>query len=144
LELWEVVMQPRWSALYALDGLMLALLGVVDAYVPPGAGRRTLELAIVVVGFGAMRLWVRMNRRALDLAGARDVGFRTIVGTEESDGHHLSRPDRRVLRPELGAHQAVRAGVRRDAMLLYVVGGVVAVGLMVYLVVALLKPELFS
>lgn len=28
--------------------------------------------------------------------------------------------------------------------LLYVVGGIVAVGLLVYLVVALLKPELFS
>jgi K+-transporting ATPase KdpF subunit len=28
--------------------------------------------------------------------------------------------------------------------LLYVVGGLVAVGLMVYLVIALLKPELFS
>jgi K+-transporting ATPase KdpF subunit len=28
--------------------------------------------------------------------------------------------------------------------LLYVVGGLVSVGLMVYLVVALLKPELFS
>lgn len=28
--------------------------------------------------------------------------------------------------------------------LLYVVGGVVALGLMVYLTVALLKPELFS
>jgi K+-transporting ATPase KdpF subunit len=29
-------------------------------------------------------------------------------------------------------------------MLLYVVGGVVAVGLMAYLVVALLTPEIFS
>jgi K+-transporting ATPase KdpF subunit len=28
--------------------------------------------------------------------------------------------------------------------LLYVVGGLVSVGLMVYLVIALLKPELFS
>ncbi len=28
--------------------------------------------------------------------------------------------------------------------LLYVVGGIVSVGLLVYLVVALLKPELFS
>jgi K+-transporting ATPase KdpF subunit len=29
-------------------------------------------------------------------------------------------------------------------MLLYAVGGIVALGLMVYLVVALLKPEIFS
>jgi K+-transporting ATPase KdpF subunit len=29
-------------------------------------------------------------------------------------------------------------------MLLYLVGGVAAVGLMVYLVIALLKPEVFS
>jgi K+-transporting ATPase KdpF subunit len=29
-------------------------------------------------------------------------------------------------------------------MLLYTIGGVVVVGLMVYLVVALLKPEIFS
>jgi K+-transporting ATPase KdpF subunit len=29
-------------------------------------------------------------------------------------------------------------------MVLYVIGGIVAVGLLVYLVVALLKPEVFS
>jgi K+-transporting ATPase KdpF subunit len=29
-------------------------------------------------------------------------------------------------------------------LLLYVVGGVVAVGLLVYLVIALLKPEMFA
>jgi K+-transporting ATPase KdpF subunit len=29
-------------------------------------------------------------------------------------------------------------------VLLYVVGGLVSVGLMIYLVIALLKPELFS
>jgi K+-transporting ATPase KdpF subunit len=29
-------------------------------------------------------------------------------------------------------------------MLLYLVGGIVSLGLMIYLVIALLKPELFS
>jgi K+-transporting ATPase KdpF subunit len=32
----------------------------------------------------------------------------------------------------------------REANMLYVIGGIVAVGLLVYLVVALLKPEVLS
>jgi K+-transporting ATPase KdpF subunit len=35
-------------------------------------------------------------------------------------------------------------GSRREAAMLYVIGGIVSVGLLVYLVVALLKPEVFS
>jgi hypothetical protein len=71
--------RPRWCGLYVLAALLVALVGVVDAFMPTGAWRRALEIGIVVIGFGAMRLWVRANRLALDLAGARDAGFRTVV-----------------------------------------------------------------
>jgi hypothetical protein len=71
--------KPSWGRLYALAALMLALLGAVDAWVPAGVWRRTLEVAITVVAFAAIHLWVRGNRRALDLAGERDPGFRRVV-----------------------------------------------------------------
>lgn len=71
--------QPRWGALYAIATAMLALLGVVEAVVPVGALRRALEIAVTVLGFWSISLWVRANGHALDLAGARDPGFRRVV-----------------------------------------------------------------
>ena len=71
--------RPRWGVLYALAGAMLALLGTVEAFVPAGGWRRLLEIGILVIAFGAIHVWVRANRRQLDLAGARDPGFRRIV-----------------------------------------------------------------
>jgi K+-transporting ATPase KdpF subunit len=43
----------------------------------------------------------------------------------------------------VGPRQALRAPVGDRAML-YAVGGIVALGLLVYLTVALLKPEIFQ
>ena len=85
--------KPRWGSLYALAASMLALLGLVEAIVPPTAWRRMLELGIVVMAFGAIYLWVRANRRELHLAGARDAGFRTIVVTSHAEpGTPTHRP----------------------------------------------------
>jgi hypothetical protein len=55
---------------------MLALLALVDLYVPAGPWRRTLEIAVTVAAFVAIHFWVHANRRALDMVGARDAGFR--------------------------------------------------------------------
>jgi hypothetical protein len=84
---------PRWGALYSLAASMLALFGVVDTFVTPWAWRRTLELALIILAFGTIHLWVRANRRALDLAGARDAGFRTLVIPPDAE---RSRPERDV------------------------------------------------
>ena len=55
------------------------------------------------------------------------------------------RRDPRVLLAVVAPGRALRAAVGGlPCPLLYVVGGLVSLGLLVYLVVALLKPELFS
>ena len=69
----------RWGSLYALAASMLVLFGMVDTCVPPWAWRRTLEIAVIIFAFGAIHLWVRANRRALDVAGARGPGVRAVV-----------------------------------------------------------------
>jgi hypothetical protein len=85
--------KPSWGALYALATLMLGLLGVIDVLVPPGVWCRTIEIVITVAAFGAIHLWVRANRRALDLAGERNAGFRRVI---ESSGE-LERGRRRAI-----------------------------------------------
>ena len=57
---------PRWGGLYALAGLMLAALAVVEMIVAPGAELTTLRSGLVLAGFGAMVGWTRRNRTALD------------------------------------------------------------------------------
>ena len=50
-----------------------------------------------------------------------------------------------LLAASLGPRAPLRPRLRRHAMpILYVIGGVVSLGLLVYLFVALLKPEAFS
>jgi hypothetical protein len=71
--------KPSWGLLYLLAALLMGLLGLVEAVVPAGARRRTLEIVIAVVVFAAMHLWVGANRRALDMLGERDHGFRRAV-----------------------------------------------------------------
>ena len=65
---------PSWGALYTVVTLMLGTLGIVEALVPAGAWRRTLEVPITLAGYAALQLWIRVNRSALDLAGQRDAG----------------------------------------------------------------------
>ena len=70
---------PSWGSLYLLATLMMGLLGLVEAVVPAGTWRRTLEIVISVVAFAAMHLWVRANRRALAMVGERDHWFYRAV-----------------------------------------------------------------
>jgi hypothetical protein len=58
--------RPRWGGLYALAGLMLAALAVVETLVGPGAELTALQCGLVLTGFGAMVGWTRRNRAALD------------------------------------------------------------------------------
>jgi hypothetical protein len=75
--------KPSWGLLYLLAALLMGLLGLVEAVVPAGAWRRALEIVISVVVFAAMHLWIRANRRALDMLGERNHGFRRAVDEPE-------------------------------------------------------------
>ena len=101
--------KPRWGTLYALAGAMLALLGTVEAFVPAGVWRRLLEVGIVVIAFGTIHVWVRANRRQLDLAGARDPGFRRIV-EPPSTLPPVARASHREAKPAVSAPLARGAG----------------------------------
>jgi K+-transporting ATPase KdpF subunit len=59
-------------------------------------------------------------------------------------GCRFSDFDRRVLRPDGGVGRRVRPVERgRVVTMLYAVGGLAALGLLAYLLVAMLKPEIF-
>jgi hypothetical protein len=80
-----------WGSLYALAASMLALFGAVDTFVPPWAWRRTLEIAVIGLVFWTIHLWVRANRRALDLVGTRDAGVRTVVIPSDTERPRSAR-----------------------------------------------------
>jgi hypothetical protein len=86
-----MVMQPRWTSLYALTASMLALLGVIDTVVPPGGWRRVLEVTSTILLFLAIHVWLRANRRALALAGARDVDRRAAAARLDPEPRALVR-----------------------------------------------------
>ena len=58
--------RPRWGRLYALAGLMLAALAVVEVLVSPSPELTALRCGLILGGFGAMVQWTRRNRAALD------------------------------------------------------------------------------
>ncbi len=58
-------------------------------------------------------------------------------------GHYLRGLDRRVLPDFVGPGQRSRTAIGGEMNALYVIGGLIALALLVYLVVALLKPEAF-
>jgi K+-transporting ATPase KdpF subunit len=62
---------------------------------------------------------------------------------EKEHGLVISAVDYRLIRPERSADTRHRK-TEGATMTFYILGGIVALGLMVYLVIALLKPELFS
>ena len=72
--------RPRWSRLYAIAGLGLALLALVEV-LAAGDGRRTaLRAVVALAALGAMAAWARANRVALDLVEWCDcAGARTTV-----------------------------------------------------------------
>jgi hypothetical protein len=96
---------PRWGALYALAAAIVAVFGVLEVSIPVGPWRKTLEIAIVVIGFGAIHLWARVNRRALDLARGRSSGSRR-------DDEPPSAPQPAELQPLRAAQQPGRRGGR--------------------------------
>lgn len=61
--------RPKWSVLYALVSVGLALFAVVDTLSPPGGWRTLIHGFAAVVLCGGMAAWVRANRRALAQAG---------------------------------------------------------------------------
>jgi hypothetical protein len=95
----EKTPRPRWACLYASTTLLIGLLGLVESAVPDGAARRLLELVVTAMIFGAMALWVRLNRLALwranerrlparahaDLARFRDPGLRDSASMKNGD-----------------------------------------------------------
>src|SRR5712691_5493267 len=58
--------RPRWGVLYGLVTLMLAALAAVEFVTSPGAAQTALQCGLALGGFGAMGLWARLNRRAID------------------------------------------------------------------------------
>jgi hypothetical protein len=103
----------RWGSLYALAASMLALFGVVDTCVPPWAWRRTLEIAVIILAFGAIHLWVRANRRALDLAGARGAGVRAVVMPPAAEPLRSERGIEVTLAGSRDSERVVTHSVRR-------------------------------
>jgi K+-transporting ATPase KdpF subunit len=63
---------------------------------------------------------------------------------EQTNGLDLSIADLGLLRPERLVDSRHRKTGEAIMTGFYILGGIVALGLMVYLVIALLKPELFS
>ena len=60
--------RPRWGLLYGLVTLMLAALAAVEFVTSPGAAQTVLQCGLALGGFGAMGLWARLNRRAIETA----------------------------------------------------------------------------
>jgi len=58
--------RPGWRGLYALAGLMLCALLLVQVLVAVGVERTVLQRGLVFGGFTAMVQWTRRNRAALD------------------------------------------------------------------------------
>ena len=58
--------RPRWIRLFAILPLATAALALTEVMVAAGPFRVAAGVAIVLATFGAMALWVRANRAALD------------------------------------------------------------------------------
>ena len=72
------------------------------------------------------------------------VSRTNFLGWDLSDGYLIRGFDRSVLRAHCRAGLWLRASTEAVMTLFYAIGAVVSLLLFVYLVVALLKPELFS
>jgi hypothetical protein len=87
---------PSWNGLYALAGLMLSALFLVQALVAPDGERTALQCGLVLGGFAAMVYWTRRNRAALDRLDWCDcAGSRTTVRVIPSR-HPQPAPARRA------------------------------------------------
>lgn len=72
--------RPRWSRLYAIAGLALALLALVEAFAARDGWRAAGGAIVALAAFAAMAAWARANRVALDLAAWCDcAGSQTTI-----------------------------------------------------------------
>lgn len=101
----STTLRPRWIGLYALAGLMLAVLLLVQMLVAAGGERTTLECGLVLAGFAAMVQWTRRNRTALDhldwceCAGSRTT-VRVVPSRRVARGRHADAPSWTHVEPE--------------------------------------------
>ena len=67
----QVGPRPQSWALYVTALALVALVWLLEVYVPTAAPRTILETLVVVSAFSMMRFWVRSNRGSLDLDRGR-------------------------------------------------------------------------
>ena len=63
--------KPAWWLLYTIVVQLLALVGLIESFVPAGPWRTMLECAVLLLTVTLMMIWQRQNRVALDLARGR-------------------------------------------------------------------------
>ena len=57
--------KPRWFSLYVIATSLLGVLGLVETGMAPGLARQVVDVTVTIMLFGAMALWVRVNRVAM-------------------------------------------------------------------------------
>jgi hypothetical protein len=119
----SVVRKPRWGALYALFGLLVGLIGLVEATATPGPARRVLEMVIVLLMFGVMALWSFVNRVAIASAKTPPVlpirlAPYVTPGSGRPPAAPILRPDNELV-AELKARLSVetRRAIGRDLLI---------------------------
>ena len=63
--------RPTWWGLYLIAALLVAIIGIVEAFVEGVLLRKVLETTIVAAGFGSICVWLHLNRIAFDLDKGR-------------------------------------------------------------------------
>jgi len=63
--------KPAWWLLYTIVLQLLALVGLIESFVPAGPWRTMLECTVLLLTVTLMMIWQRHNRVALDLARGR-------------------------------------------------------------------------
>jgi hypothetical protein len=63
--------KPRWRLLYFMVTPLLGVLGLAEGGMAAGPARQVVEVVLTLLIFGAMALWVRVNRVAMMAAGER-------------------------------------------------------------------------
>ena len=58
--------RPKWGKLWIVVAFMLTTLAVLETSLAPSVAERVLECGLTLGGFGAIAVWARRNRAALD------------------------------------------------------------------------------
>jgi len=111
--------RPRWNRLFAILPLATAALALTEVMVAAGPFRVAAGVAIVLATFGAMALWVRANRAALDQVEVCACGRGMLTIREiMSRPAHPSRPSAPASLPgatPVSASHGHRTGARLGA-----------------------------